>query len=464
MRQAINNQKPLIISILVAGLMLLALEAVAAFRTPGIVTAGVLVATILLMGLSGGLLQRLFQVIQMQLVQEEPIGWRQDSRQLLGFIERLLKGCENQRISGVQIPTQSPFFVVLGVEVVSVPQGDAATTEELARAELEVCSCLSASFSRHYFWPMNIDGRLICVVNLQADPLDPLQTNAMELTVLPLAKQSISELRSRGIRIRVATSGLTVGTESLSVAYQDSVEIFDQLLLRSPEEDIDLIVVNPRAGNSQVNHVTRSQTERLFVNYITVHDFENAKLALMKLIEYEGTEQSFSTILKQLTMNRLAWTLDVLSGSLTPKQQEALSQSLEEINETAYFEELKKKIDSWFDLLSKSAVPQMKDSIVPRVMEYISENCFDSELNVSVVSEKLGINASYLSNSFHSQTGIRLTDFIHQQRLKKVKQLLRETDLTMAQIAKATGYYNAIAMSRVFKRYEGITPSAYRNS
>ena len=128
---------------------------------------------------------------------------------------------------------------------------------------------------------MNIDGRLIWVVNLQADPLDPLQTNAMELTVLPLAKQSISELRSRGIRIRVATSGLTVGTESLSVAYQDSVEIFDQLLLRSPEEDIDLIVVNPRAGNSQVNHVTRSQTERLFVNYITVHDFENAKLALL---------------------------------------------------------------------------------------------------------------------------------------------------------------------------------------
>lgn len=80
MRQAIKNQKPLIISILVAGLMLLALEAVAAFRAPGIVTAGVLVATILLMGLSGGLLQRLFQVIQMQLVQEEPIGWRQDSR------------------------------------------------------------------------------------------------------------------------------------------------------------------------------------------------------------------------------------------------------------------------------------------------------------------------------------------------------------------------------------------------
>lgn len=464
MRQAVNNQKPLILAALAAGSVLLVLEAVAAYRSPGIVTAGILAATLLLMGLCGWLLQKLLQTIQMQAEQEEPIGWRQDSRQLLGFIERLLKGCENQRISGVQIPTQSPFFVVLGVEVVSVPQGDAATTEELAQAEMEVCSCLSVSFSRHYFWPMNIDGRLICVVNLQADPLDPLQTNAMESTVLPLARQSISALRSRGIRIRIATSGLTVGTESLSVAYQDSVEIFDQLLLRSPEEDIDLIVVNPKAGNSQVNHVTRSQTERLFVNYITVHDFENAKLALRKLIEYEGTEQSFSTVLKQLTINRLDWTLDVLSGSLTPKQQKMLSQSLADINETAYFEELKEKIDSWFDLLSQSAIPQMKDSIVPRVMEYISENCFDSELNVSVVSEKLGINASYLSNSFHSQTGIRLTDFIHQQRLKKVKQLLRETDLTMAQIAAATGYYNAIAMSRVFKRYEGITPSAYRNS
>ncbi len=197
MRQAVNNPKPLILSILAAGSVLLVLEAVAAYRSPGIVTAGILAATLLLMGLCGWLLRRLLQVIQTQAEQEEPIGWRQDSRQLLGFIERLLKGCENQRISGVQIPTQSPFFVVLGVEVVSVPQGDAATTEELAQAEMEVCSCLSVSFSRHYFWPMNIDGRLICVVNLQADPLDPLQTNAMESTVLPLARQSISELRSR---------------------------------------------------------------------------------------------------------------------------------------------------------------------------------------------------------------------------------------------------------------------------
>ena len=464
MGQVIKKQKPLLISVLVLCLILLVLEGIAAFRRPEPVLIGVLVLTILLLGISALLLYQVYREIRPQLEHEEPIGWRQDNRQLLGFIERMLKGCENQRISGVQIPTHSPFFVVFGVDIVSVPGGDNASTEELALAELQVCNCLSVHFSHHYFWPMNIDGRLICVVNLQADPTDPLQTNSMDAVVVPLAKETIAELKQQGIQVRIATSGLTVGTESLCIAYQDAVEIFDQLLMRSPDEDIDLIVVNPREGNSQVDHVTRSQSERLFINYITVHDFENARLALLQLIEYEEAAQSFSTVLKQLTSNRLAWTLDVLSASLTPEQQNALTQSMGEINEATYFEELKQKISDWFNLLGRSAVPQIKDSFVPRVMAYISENCFDSQLNVSMLSEKFGINASYLSNSFHNQTGIRLTDFIHQQRLKKVKQLLRETELSMAQIAEATGYYNAIAMSRMFKRYEGLTPSAYRNS
>lgn len=395
---------------------------------------------------------------------EEPIGWRKGSQQLLGFIERLLKGCENQRVSGIQIPTQSPFFVVFGVDIVAVPNEDSASVEKLTEVEMKVCDALAEAFLQHYFWPMNIDGRIICVVNLRPVIEDPLQLESMDSVVVPTMKKAVSSLLAQGIKIRIATSGLNVGTESLSIAYQDTVEIFDQLVMRAPDDSINVFVAHPRENNTQADHIVRSQTERLFCNYVAVQDFENACLALLKLLEYEVAEQEFSVVIKRMTSNRLSWTLDVLFGLLTSQQKQELQQKIAEISEATYMDELTERIRQWFELLGKNAAPQTGDSLIPKVMTYINENCFCSELSVSMIGEKFGVNASYLSNSFHNQAGIRIIDYIHQQRIKKIKQLLRETDLTIAQIAEQTGYYNAMSMSRAFKRYEGITPSVYRSS
>lgn len=396
------------------------------------------------------------------LINEEPIGWRQGNRQLLGFIERLLKGCENQRISGIQIPVQSPFFVVFGVDIPAFPHQDAPGTEAMTAAEMQTCNVLAETFSQHSFWPMNIDGRLTCVVNLRPVAEDPLQTDAMEQVVIPAMQRASNILLSEQIQIRIATSGLSVGLDSLSQAYRDTIEIFDQLILMTPECDNTIFVANPHETSLPSNHIIKSQTERLFCNYITTQDFENARLSLLKLTEYEVADQNFSLGIKKLTENRLAWTLNVLSSALTEEEYQVLSQKIQEISGAGYMDELTQSINGWFALLEHSFNPQPKDSLIPNVLNYVVENCLSPELNVSQISDHFRVSASYLSSSFHSQTGIRLIDFIHQQRLRKVKQLLRETNLTIAQIAESTGYYNATTMSRAFKRYEGVTPSAYR--
>ena len=59
-----------------------------------------------------------------------------------------------------------------------------------------------------------------------------------------------------------------------------------------------------------------------------------------------------------------------------------------------------------------------------------------------------------------------LAALYHGQQLRKrelyeIKELL-STPATLNQIAEKTGYYNSLAMIRVFKRYEGETPGKYR--
>lgn len=402
---------------------------------------------------------------QEQMMQEEPIGWRQGDRQLLGFIERMLKGCDNQRLSAVQIPTRSPFFFVFGVEIAALQGVDKNDTEQYARKEMQVCNILSEIFSAHSFWPMNIDGILICVINLRADPSNPLQTDALQKTMLPLLNKAVARLKQDGIFVRFSTSDVVVGEENLSLAYNHVVDVFDQLIfLNSDGNDTHIIIADPQKQSTHVDHVTRAKTERLFTNYTLSQDFVNAKIALLHLTEYELQDQEFSVTIKRLTSNRLEWSLDTLACWIAPETNSLLRGKLKDIAETTYVQDLTRHIEEWFEILSAGAETPVRDSLIPKVQEYILDNCLDSELSVSAISEHFSVNPSYLSNCFHNQTGIRLIDFIHHQRLNKVKELLRETNLSMAKIAECTGYYSAVSMSRAFKRYEGITPTTYRNS
>ena len=74
------------------------------------------------------------------------------------------------------------------------------------------------------------------------------------------------------------------------------------------------------------------------------------------------------------------------------------------------------------------------------------------------------INASYLSRIFKQQKGCGVLEYIHQYRIEQIQQLLIATRIDLQDIAEQTGYENAKAMGRVFKKYVGITPSAFRQA
>ena len=54
--------------------------------------------------------------------------------------------------------------------------------------------------------------------------------------------------------------------------------------------------------------------------------------------------------------------------------------------------------------------------------------------------------------------------FENTTRLTEAKKLLNETELGISEIASKVGYYSGWTLARVFKRYEGITPTAYRKA
>lgn len=94
------------------------------------------------------------------------------------------------------------------------------------------------------------------------------------------------------------------------------------------------------------------------------------------------------------------------------------------------------------------------------VLGYIEAN-----LHVNIQIDELAkfafLHPNYFITSFKSIIGCSPIQYVTNRRIELAKQLLMETELPVAAIAKQVGMQNHY-LSRLFKRYTGVTPVQYR--
>ena len=99
-------------------------------------------------------------------------------------------------------------------------------------------------------------------------------------------------------------------------------------------------------------------------------------------------------------------------------------------------------------------------AIVMRVLHEIEENYRTCTLSALARAE--GLSASALSRLIQNETGVNFTELLHTVRFQRAAYLLRETELSVAEITAAIGYENASFFYRHFNQYYGCTPKEYR--
>lgn len=93
--------------------------------------------------------------------------------------------------------------------------------------------------------------------------------------------------------------------------------------------------------------------------------------------------------------------------------------------------------------------------------EYIARN-YMKTLTLEEISKHVHLNASYLSIVFKKETGQNFSDYLTGYRIEMAKNMLRQSDMSIAAISEAVGYADSKYFSRIFTRLVGIKPSAYR--
>lgn len=94
---------------------------------------------------------------------------------------------------------------------------------------------------------------------------------------------------------------------------------------------------------------------------------------------------------------------------------------------------------------------------------HIIEEAYGSELSLQQLASQLHVTDSYLSRLFKEELDVNFKDYLTAYRMKKAKELLASTSLSIKDIGQRVGYPVPIAFTRAFKNHEGITPRDFRN-
>ena len=101
--------------------------------------------------------------------------------------------------------------------------------------------------------------------------------------------------------------------------------------------------------------------------------------------------------------------------------------------------------------------------LIRTCMDYIDFH-YSEELSLASLARDHAVSSSYLSSLFKKETAMTLTDYIHTTRIRKALNLLNTTGLSIGVIAARCGFPDSNYFTRTFKKYQGITPKAYRES
>ena len=114
------------------------------------------------------------------------------------------------------------------------------------------------------------------------------------------------------------------------------------------------------------------------------------------------------------------------------------------------------------DKMDKIHLKSNDEILMEKIMKTINEHLADPTLNVEVLAANAGMSRVHMHRKLKELTNQSARDFIRGSRLKQAASLLKEKNLTISEVAYATGFSNLSHFSNTFKEFYGVSPTEYK--
>lgn len=101
------------------------------------------------------------------------------------------------------------------------------------------------------------------------------------------------------------------------------------------------------------------------------------------------------------------------------------------------------------------------EEIARKVIEII-EASFAEDLDLKRLSRQVYLSRYYVGSIFKKYTGMSFNQYLNEYRIRKAKEVLRNKDIKLNDLARSVGIHNPSYFSELFKKKYGLTPGAFK--
>lgn len=260
-------------------------------------------------------------------------------------------------------------------------------------------------------------------------------------------------------RLAYAYSGVNVGEAGLAQSYAESRLAMRYKLLSDFERAGDM-----RYGREGVRYFFQTSERNRLMNLLKSGSAEELERFIDELWQ-ENSNGEFSDILLDCFSNDVAGA--IMSMSVTAKMDTEAEREF--LKHLAYMQKQRPEYRrASLVQLSAIALEQIsaeKDCEQARFYEkierFVQEHYADPALSVESICTHFGRSHNSVYSAVKARSGEGVLHLINCVRLCRAKELLLQPGATVEKTAQAVGLNSSLALFRIFKRYEGLTPTQY---
>ena len=225
------------------------------------------------------------------------------------------------------------------------------------------------------------------------------------------------------------------------------------------------LMANDSKGITQTYEIKSGQGFLIFPKQITTYIADTEDPWEYTWLEFDGLRVKEALDLTDLSLDNPIY--NAKSKYLSESMLNEMLYIVQHPNETPFH--LIGHLFLFLDYLTRSSkstrivqTSKMSDFYIKEAINFIEQN-FQNDISIEEIAEVCGINRSYLGKIFKKSVGKSPQEFLMNYRMVKATELLKLTDLSIADIGKAVSYENQLHFSRAFKTVLGISPRHWRN-
>ncbi len=219
-------------------------------------------------------------------------------------------------------------------------------------------------------------------------------------------------------------------------------------------------ISNEKSMSISANYWYPLEVENRIANMTVNGEIDGIKKVISEIEEKNFKEQNLTdadllalyyeikaTLVKLLKMNSVEVSEEVISAPDEKKPEAAVRYILNVIEEICKESGKKNK--------------NRDEENYERIKHFIYKNYWNPDMSLTLISDKFGLNETYISALFKKYNGNYLS-YLESVRLECACKMMLSEKININEVAEIVGYNSDQSFRRAFKRYYGISPTSYK--